>query len=200
MSGEQVVVVLVEGESDVAALDVLLRRRGLASGVALRDMGGVTNIRVRLHDAVADPSTRRVLGLCDARESAYVVRALGAQGVPVTTREEMGAFGFHACDPDLEGELIGALGAERARDVLARLDLGPAFELFGRQQAWRGRPLAEQLRRFAGTVSGRKTLVARAMAAAVAEEQLPAPMRRLLDQVQAATAAAAGPALARFDR
>ena len=91
-------------------------------------------------------------------------------------------------------------GAERARDVLGRLDLGPAFELFGRQQAWRGRPLAEQLRRFAGTVSGRKTLVARAMAEAVADEQLPAPMRRLLDQVQAATAAAAGPALARFDR
>ena len=55
MSGEQVVVVLVEGESDVAALEVLLRRRGLASGVVLRDMGGVTNVRVRLREAVERP-------------------------------------------------------------------------------------------------------------------------------------------------
>jgi hypothetical protein len=197
--GEQAVVVLVEGESDVAALEVLLRRRGLASGVVLRDMGGVTNVRVRLREAVSDVSTRRVLGLCDARESAYVVRALVAHGVPVTTAEEMAAFGFHACDPDLEGELIAALGAEQARAVIGRLDLGPAFELFGRQQAWRGRPLAEQLRRFAGTVSGRKTLVARAMAEAVADEQLPAPMRRLLDQVQDAVGQVGGPALARFE-
>ena len=198
MRGERAVVVLVEGESDLAAMEVLLRRRGLVSGVVLRDMGGVTNVRTHLRDALADDATRRVMGLCDAREWRYVVRALDAHGAPVTTVADMAAFGFHACDPDLEGELIGALGPEQARAVLRRLDLGPAFEMFGRQQAWRDRPLAEQLHRFAGTVSGRKTLVARAMAEAVADESLPAPMRRLLDQVRVATERE-GPALARFE-
>ena len=200
MGGEPAVVVLVEGESDVAALGVLLRRSGVESGVALRDMGGVTNVRASLREALTEGAARRVLGLCDARESAYVVRALAAQGAAVSTVADMADFGFHACDPDLEGELIGALGAEQARAVIGRLDLGPAFELFVRQQAWRGRPLADQLHRFAGTTSGRKALVARAMAEAVAEERLPAPMRRLLDQVRVATERVGGPVLDRFER
>ena len=199
MRAERAVVVLVEGESDLAAMQVLLRRRGLAPGVVLRDMGGVTNVRTHLREVLADDATQRVVGLCDAREWRYVVRALVAHGAPVTTVEEMAAFGFHACDPDLEGELIAALGPERARAVLSGVDLGPAFEMFGRQQAWRDRPLAEQLHRFAGTVSGRKTLVARAMAEAVADEGLPAPMRRLLDQVRVATERVDGPALDRFE-
>ena len=199
MRGERPVVVLVEGESDLAAMEVLLRRRGLVSGVVLRDMGGVTNVRTHLRDALADDATRRVIGLCDAREWRYVrAGARRARRAGHDHAADMAAFGFHACDPDLEGELIGALGPEQARAVLRRLDLGPAFEMFGRQQAWRDRPLAEQLHRFAGTVSGRKTLVARAMAEAVADESLPAPMRRLLDQVRVATERE-GPALARFE-
>jgi len=194
------VVVLVEGRSDRAALRVLARRRGLTSEVEIRAMDGATNVRRHLHEAVTDAVTRRVLGLCDEREAPFFLRALAVEGAPVATVRAMQAYGFHTCVRDLEEELIRALGTDRVRVVLEGLDLDRAFERFRHQQAWRGRPLHSQLHRFAGVVSGRKSVFARALAAAVPDDELPGPMRHLLDHVETALAGPDGPPLAPFTR
>ena len=190
--------VLVEGRSDRAALAVPVARRGLDGAVDVREMGGATNVRRHLHDAVTDAGTQRVLGLCDEAEAAFFRRALTAEGERVGTAQQMAALGFHTCVRDLEDELLRALGADEVRAVLERLGLDHAFDRFSRQRAWADRPLEARLHRFAGAVSGRKALLAAALTTALPDERLPSPMRRLVDQVEQAVASGAGPPLAPF--
>ena len=206
----QRVVVLLEGQSDVAALRALLSARPLpdrAGQLELVDMGGVTNIRRHLADLVAGsrngdaPAVRRVLGVCDAGEASFFARALASIGHPVSSSEEMADLGFHTCDVDLEDELIRALGADRVLDVITGLGLLDRFATFRRQPTWTGRPVTDQLRRFAGTTSGRKVVVAQALAAAMTPEQVPPPLAALLAQIHAAASdPAPGPAVRTFAR
>ena len=187
------VVVLVEGASDRAALDVLVRRRHLGAGIEIRAMGGATNVRRDLADLLSDAVPRHVLGLTDEAEAPFFLRALSAVGVPITSVDDLAAHGFHTCRRDLEDELIRALGTDRVRAVLDDLDLGQSFDRFCRQQAWQGRPAHEQLHRFAGTVSGRKSVFAEGLAAALADDEVPEPLRHLLDDVERARAAGTSP-------
>lgn len=183
------VVVLLEGRSDVAALQALLEASHLAAysrHVELVDMGGVTNVRRHVDDVVSAGRAHRLLGLCDARETRYFVRALAAHCPDITDRASMAAFGFHVCGSDLEEELIRALGADRVRQVLATLGLAEGFAQFCRQPAWRDRPLHAQLQRFAGVASGRKAVFAAALAAATSLTSAPTPFQALLRQVDTA--------------
>lgn len=181
------VVVLLEGQSDVAAVRTLAVARGLAvTGVELVDMGGVTNVRRHLDGLLGQRRPPRVLGMCDASEERFVRRALTAHGVSAPDTTTLGSLGFHVCDRDLEDELIRALGAETVLGVLDELGLGDRFVTLQQQPAWRGRPLPAQLRRFAGVASGRKSLFAAALAAALPPHQAPPPLAALLDQMAAA--------------
>lgn len=182
------VVVLLEGDSDVAAVRTLRSRRGIEphrEPCRLVSMGGATNVRRHLA-AIADlPVRPRVLGLCDEQEAPFFVRglevhgeALGLAGTP--TAATLPTFGFQVCRRDLEDELMRALGVDGVLRVLEGLGLEGAFEAFRKQQAWAGRPLEAQLRRFGTTTSGRKELLARAMAAAVPEGRWPAPLAALV--------------------
>jgi hypothetical protein len=191
------VVVLLEGRSDVAAVRVLLRTAGLdgnghAHDVELVDMGGVTNVRHHLVRLVAGApgtgATSRVLALGDVAEAPFLARALAVVGRPVGDLRDMAALGFHVCDRDLEDELVRALGPARVQEVLAGLGLQERFLAFRQQRAWRGRPVHDQLRRFAGTTSGRKLLVAQALAEAVEPAGAPPPLAALVGQVGAALA------------
>lgn len=183
------VVVLLEGQSDVAALRALTTARGLeGSWLELVDMGGVTNVRHHLDRLLRHRRAPRVLGLCDVSEARFVRRALLAHGVAADGTAEMRTIGFHVCDRDLEDELIRALGADQVLTLLDELRLGARFATLQQQPAWRGRPLPAQLRRFAGVASGRKTLLAGAMAAALRPAQVPPPLAALLDQVELAVA------------
>ena len=83
-AGPAPVVVLVEGASDAAVVRLLCAARGLTESAAtyqVRDMGGVTNVGHHLR-ALHSESDRdagdgvRVLGLYDAPEERFVVRAL----------------------------------------------------------------------------------------------------------------------------
>ena len=194
------VVVLLEGRSDVAAVRAVLRARGTPAegAVELVDMGGVTNVRRHLVGLVGD-ARLRVLGLADVAEAPYLARALAAVGQPVRSLEDMAALGFHVCDRDLEDELVRTLGAARVQEVLAGLGLLERFLAFQRQLAWHQRPVEHQLRRFAGTTSGRKVLVAEALASALTTTQVPPPLAALVDQVGAALAdPAPGPTVRTF--
>lgn len=200
MGAARDVVVLVEGPSDVAALEAVLASAGLTRGVEVRSMAGVTKIRTALAAALAQEPTPRVLGLCDEGEVDVVLRAVRAAGLPVENPADLSAVGFHTCRGDLEDELIGAVGAAEAVGLLRGLGLEASFERFRRQPAWRGRDLGASLARFAGAGSGRKVRIARALAQALPPEGLPAPIAALVAQVGAATNDAAGPDFGVFPR
>jgi hypothetical protein len=163
-------VVLVEGASDRIALETLARRQGrdlAAEGVSIVAIGGAQAVgRV-----LAGLAGQRVAGLCDVREEAAFRRAFERAG---------SALNVHVCDPDLEGELIRALGAETVEDVLgANGDLS-SFRTMQKQPVWRDRPVADQLRRFMGSGARRKIRYAALLVEALDLEDVPAPLNGVL--------------------
>ncbi len=174
--------VLLEGQSDVAAVRAVADRAGLGlkePGVQLIAMGGATNIGRYLRAAAAADNVR-VLGMCDLSEAPYFVAALRALGCDARGTADLAGLGFYVCDRDLEDELVRAVGEDGALSVLADLGLTGRFATFVQQQAWAGRPFHDQVRRFAGSASGRKELMARALASAVELSRLPVPLANLL--------------------
>ncbi|WP_238146607.1 hypothetical protein [Ornithinimicrobium murale] len=183
--------VLLEGPSDVAAVSAVLAARGGRgehSAYELVDLGGVTNVGAQLRRAVDARPAPRVVGLCDAGEARVVLRALQRIGRTLTQPQELPGEHFFVCDRDLEDELIRALGPDRCLEVLAEQGLAGRFAAFSRQQAWEGRPLLDRLHRFCGIASGRKVLLAGAMAGALAPGEAPAPIEQLVDCLTVADA------------
>lgn len=140
--------VLVEGASDRIALTTLALRLGRdldAEGVDVVEMGGATNIRRHLREALARRPGLGVTGLYDVAEERYVRRALTDVGLgPVTDRGRVEQLGFFACEADLEDELIRAVGERRMLEVIddngdGALRRGPrARDAVGRRPAAAG--------------------------------------------------------------
>jgi len=171
------IVVLVEGASDRAAVHAaaaVLGRDLAAEGTAVVPMGGAMSIRRYVEALGRGASTDAVTtgpelrGLCDAAERPFYERA----GLPEAS--------IAVCRPDLEGELIDALGLAAVEEVLARADDLRLFRTFQNQPAQRGRPAEAQLHRFFGTTSGRKEQYGRLLTAALAPDRLPAPLLAVL--------------------
>jgi hypothetical protein len=177
-------IVLVEGGSDQAALEVLARRRGLALGrgaLGIVAMGGATSIGhfVRL----LGPRGLNIPlgGLCDAGQEDHVRGALQRGGLsPAASRVEMEACGFYVCTADLEDELIRAVGTAAVQQIIATCGELRSFRTFQRQPAHRQESVGQQLHRFMGTRSGRKSQYARLLAGAVAPALVPRPLDRVL--------------------
>ncbi|MFC9558966.1 TOPRIM nucleotidyl transferase/hydrolase domain-containing protein [Agromyces sp. NPDC056965] len=178
-------VVLVEGDSDRLAVEALATRLGhdLASaGARVVSMHGVTNLHRHLGEIAGRHRPPRVLGLYDAAEIGYVRRAVDDAGLgSAGTLDELAALGFFACDPDLEGELIRALGIDRMQQLLAEHGEIVRFRGFQHQPAQRLRAADAQLRRFLGTHAGRKAQFAPLMIDALDEHRIPSAMRRLVE-------------------
>jgi hypothetical protein len=176
-------VVLVEGPSDAAVLEVLARRLGLGSPeVAVVSMHGVTNTARYLGEYAARPGTT-VAGLCDRGEVRFVAGALRRLGHPVEAGPDLAAYGFFVCDEDLEDELIRALGTAAVIDAIDREGELGQLRTFQNQPFQRGRSLHDQLHRFAGTKSGRKIRLAAALAEELELDALPAPLLDVLTLV-----------------
>lgn len=158
-------VVLVEGESDRVAVETLARRRGrdlAAESVAVLAIGGAQAVGRVLRDW----DGARVAGLCDAREADVFVRALGR-----------GAF---VCDPDLEGELVRALGADRVLELVeARGQLG-SFLTYQKQPAKRAWALEQQVH---GWLHNWKVRYAAPLVEALDLARVPPPLDGVLDYV-----------------
>jgi hypothetical protein len=178
-------VVLVEGPSDQAAVEALARRleRDLAAeGVEVVSIGGAHAIGRFLSDL---PDGVRSAGLCDVGELVPFGRALERVGVgPAGTREELEALGFYVCEPDLEGELIRALGTDSVEAVLEQSGKLASFRTFQKQPQWHGRPVEAQLRRFFGSSAG-KIRHAPLMVEALDLDRVPRPLDLLLGHIGA---------------
>jgi hypothetical protein len=180
-------VVLVEGVSDQQALEALAERRGRsleAERVAVVPIGGAQAIGRFLHGFRPSMSDVRLAGLCDAAEEAHFRRGLERAGLGFDlSRADMERLGFYVCIADLEDELIRSLGvASVERVVDAQGELG-SFRTLQKQEAWKGRPPEEQLRRFMGSAGQRKIRYARLLVEALDLAKVPRPLDRVLAHV-----------------
>ena len=156
--------ILVEGESDKVAVEVIAERLGVE--VTVVAAGGITNFGRHLGQAVG--------GLYDKPEAR---RLAGARGVAACDLEEVG---FFASDGDLEDELLRAVGVEAVLELVeAEGDLG-RFRTMQQQPEWRGQPVHDQLRRWLGAGAGRKIRYARLLAERLELSALPPPIARLM--------------------
>lgn len=175
-------VVLVEGPSDQAAVAEVARRLGYDMGaVAIASMGGATNIRRFLDESLTNSD--RIAGLCDAAEERIYMRAFRDAGLgELRNRGDLEQLGFFVCEPDLEAELIRAVGVEGVLAIVAdeRDDLRRFRSLQG-QPEWRDRHVSEQLRRWFGSGGSRKVRYAALLAGELDEARAPRPLTALLD-------------------
>jgi len=175
------VVVLVEGESDAAAVTTVAGRYGIEPG-KLRPVVafGVTNYGRLLAELASRRPPVRIVGLYDDPEEHVVRRAVAAAGIGTPNeRADLEQLGFHACVTDLEAELIRAVGVDRVEQVIEQQGELPSFRRFQAQPAQRGRPADRQLHRFMGTKSMRKIRYGQLLAAAVDLGAVPDPLRRV---------------------
>jgi len=167
--------VLLEGPSDVAAVETLAARHGRdlpAEGVCVIPMGGAMSVG-RYADLLGPPGLGlRLAGLCDEGEQRFYERGLERARAP--------RHGFFVCVTDLEDELIRALGVERVEEIVQTEGDLPAWQTFVRQPAHQGQPPHRQMRRFLGTKKGRKIRYGHLLAEALDPERVPAPLHNLL--------------------
>ncbi|WNF30841.1 ATP-dependent endonuclease [Streptomyces sp. C11-1] len=180
-------VVLVEGVSDRAAVEALAERQGrtlAAEGVVVVPMGGATSIIRFLRPLGPQGLGLRLAGLCDAAEQRFFLQGLERTGFGTgLTPDDLAELGFFTCHADLEDELIRALGTGGVQQAIDDQGDLRTFRTFQRQPAQRERPVEAQLRRFMGTIGGRKEHYARALTGALDLERLPQPLDGLLTRV-----------------
>ena len=153
-------VIAVEGTSDRTVLELLARRRDrdlAAEGIEIVPIGGAQAIR-RFVSSLA-PGTK-VRGLCDENESAIFRRVLDE---------------VYVCVPDLEGELIRALGAERMLELV-----DGSFRTMQLQPAQRGRELDAQLHRWLRSISSRHHRYLPLIVEALDLDRVPQPLDAVL--------------------
>ncbi|MDG4856971.1 ATP-dependent endonuclease [Streptomyces sp. T-3] len=176
--------VLVEGISDQVALDALAARRGrdlAAEGIAVIPLGGATSIGRFVSLLGPHGLDIELAGLCDAGEEGHFLRALERAGLGSDlARADMEPLGFYVCVADLEEELIRSLGTASVQEVIdAEGDLR-AFRIFQKQPAQQERTVEQQLRRFMGTIGGRKIRYAQSLIDGLDLARVPRPLERLL--------------------
>jgi hypothetical protein len=151
------VVVAVEGESDKVVLERISRRLGrdlAAEGIGIRAIGGAHAIRRFVAELAPDVTVR---GLCDENEEYLFRRVLSEVFV---------------CVPDIEGELIRALGVERMLEIVDR----DAFTTMQRQPAQRGRTVEQQLHRWLRSSSSRYHRYLPVLVDAIEPDRVPTPL------------------------
>lgn len=167
--------VLLEGLSDLAAVEALAARRGrdlAAEGVCVVPMGGAMSVG-RYAGLLGPPGLGlRLAGLCDEGEQRFYDRGWERARVPHR--------GFFVCVADLEDELIRALGTARVEEVVRDGGDLRAWQTFVRQPAHHRRSRQQQLRRFLGTKKGRKIRYGRLLVEALGPGQVPVPLDGLL--------------------
>jgi hypothetical protein len=182
-------VILVEGDSDKAALQTLATRFGrdlVVEGVSVVSMGGASSIGNFLADTLATvPVGTTLAGLCDEAEAAQFCLALESAGIGSDISvSDMDGVGFFVCRRDLEDELIRSLGADAIEGILVDQGELKKFRKFQNQLEWRGKPLEDQFHRFSGIKSGRKVRYGRVLVEALDLRRVPPPLEGVLSFVE----------------
>ncbi|WP_405976263.1 ATP-dependent endonuclease [Streptomyces sp. NBC_00988] len=167
--------VLLEGPSDVAAVEALAESRGrnlAAEGVCVLSIGGAMSVAHYARLLGPPGLGLRLTGLCDEAERPYYARGFSRAGAAEQT--------FFVCAADLEDELIRVLGVTRVEELVRAEGDHRALTTFLRQPAQRGRDPQQQFRRFLGTKKGRKIHYGRVLTEALDPEHVPAPLAALL--------------------
>ena len=181
------VAVLVEGWSDEAAVEALAARLGMGlakRGIVVLPIGGATNARAFIRHFGQAGAGLRLAGLYDRPEARHFLRVIGGDARPELDESAAQALGFHACDRDLEDELIRALGPATVERVIEAEGEWNALRRFQIQPAQQGRAAHDQLRRFMGTRAGRKIRYGALLAQALPSDRIPMPLARLLEQLR----------------
>ena len=150
-------VIAVEGDSDKVVLEMISRRLGrdlAAEHIRIEAIGGAHAIRRFVAELGSGVAVR---GLCDENEEHLFRRVLDH---------------VYVCVPDLEGELIRALGVERMLEIVDRA----SFETMQRQPAQRGRPVELQLHRWLRSISGRYHRYLPVLVDALEPDRVPRPL------------------------
>jgi hypothetical protein len=178
---------LVEGASDRVAVETLAARLGrdlTAEGVRVVELGGATNVGRFLAEELDRRRGLRLAGLYDAPEERFFARALERAGLgPVPDRGRLEQLGFFACEPDLEDELIRAVGERRMLELIDEQGELASFRLLQRQPVQRSWSQHRQLRRFLSARSGHKATYARVLVEAMDLDAVPGPLLRVLSRV-----------------
>lgn len=174
-------VVLVEGISDLMALEAVAQRLGRdlhSEGTVVLPVGGA-----HAFDHHFDLLSRQgvvVRGLVDKAEEE-IVRGPITRGVDNSTGSDPRTLRVFVCIEDLEDELIRAVGASAVEEILDREgDLG-SFRTLQKQPAWRDGGVTAQLRRFLGAGARRKLRYARLLCLELDPEKIPRPLVRVLE-------------------
>jgi hypothetical protein len=175
--------ILVEGVTDVLAVQALARRTGRdleAEGVGVVSLGGGGGLQAELMRLGPTGLGLELLGLCDIDHETRWARRLEQAGLGSDLdREAMEALGFFVCDRDLEDELIRALGVEAAERVIAEEGDLHSFQTLTKQPYHRDGNRHDQLRRFFTSQSGRKRYIP-LLVEALPEGAEPRPLREVL--------------------
>ena len=161
-------IIFVEGESDRIAVEALALRRGRdlsLEGVTVVAFGGAH----ALERALRSLDIGHVAVLYDRAEEAAIRSALERSGVTPN--------GVYACDPDLEGELLRALGPERMLQLVEERGQLAAFRTYQRQKEKRTLRLEAQLH---GWLHNWKVRYAAALVDALDLDRVPAPLDAVL--------------------
>jgi hypothetical protein len=130
--------ILVEGLSDQLAIETLAPRVGVdldAKAVSIVSCEGAGAIGSFL--ALLGPRGLglKLLGLCDADAEEKWRRELNDGGLAAGDRAAMAAIGFEVADPDLEAELVSALGVASVEGVIDAADRTPELTRYAGQPA-----------------------------------------------------------------
>lgn len=156
------------GRIAIARLAVRRGRDLVAEGIEVVAVGGAH----ALERALRTRELERIAGLYDRGEETSVRGALQRAGVTPD--------GFYACDPDLEGELVRAIGAERMLQLVETWGEIEAFRTYQKQPGKRLLPLEAQLH---GWLHNRKVRYAGALIDALDLDRVPAPLDSVLAHV-----------------
>jgi hypothetical protein len=177
-------VVLVEGTSDQVAVETLAERRErdlMREGIEIVPLGGAQAIARFLG---LYPREVKLAGLCDAGEAPEFARALERAGFGHgLSREGLEGLGFFTCEPDLEAELIRALGSDDILRIAEEHGDLQSFRTLQKQPEWREREVADQLRRWMGSGGSRKIRYARYLVEALDLAAVPRPLDGVLAAV-----------------
>jgi hypothetical protein len=126
-------------------------------------------------------------GLCDIGEERHFIRGLERMGLGgALTRAGLQQLGFFVCDNDLEDELIRCLGIDAVQRVIEEQGDLRSLRILQQQPAQRGWTVDQHLRRFMGSIGGRKARYASALIAALGDNPAPRPLELLVEHLRSA--------------